>query len=86
MGDDFVTSRIDHALGNGDWMSKIGELVVNYANEGIFDFSPLILHLQPLSNGGKSPFRFFNHRTMHPQLYEMVGKAWKPTDSILGVW
>lgn len=42
VGEHFVTSRINHALGNGDCMSEFGEIVLMYANEGISNYTTLV--------------------------------------------
>jgi hypothetical protein len=66
-GDRRILSRIDHALGNNDWMANFINCSVNYMNAGVSDHSPLVVKVKEDTGGGGRPFRFLNHLASHKQ-------------------
>lgn len=57
-GDDRIYSKIDRVLANKAWLSMFANAEVNFMNEGLFDYSPEVLRIQPDVYWGKKLFRY----------------------------
>ncbi|XP_048496424.1 uncharacterized protein LOC125495680 [Beta vulgaris subsp. vulgaris] len=72
-----ISSRIDKAIVNVEWVSKYSDVVVKYLNAGVSDHSPLLFSLAEAHHeGGGRPFRFLNHLADQTGFLDMVKKAW----------
>ncbi|XP_069143402.1 uncharacterized protein [Solanum lycopersicum] len=76
-GKDRISSRIDRAFGNDEWMDKWGNVNVDYGNPSISDHSSMMIILQKTQQHGKGSFKFFNVWTEHESFMEMVETIWK---------
>ncbi|XP_015075531.1 uncharacterized protein LOC107019625 [Solanum pennellii] len=76
-GRDRISSRIDRAFGNDEWMDKWGHVNVEYGNPSISDHSSMMILLQKTQQHGKFSFKFFNVWTEHEAFMEMVEAIWK---------
>ncbi|XP_016466377.1 uncharacterized protein LOC107789123 [Nicotiana tabacum] len=74
---DRVISRIDRALGNGEWMMKFRYLTVEIGDPFISDHSHLSLRFQKRNNNIKIPFRFLNVWADHEAYQSIVTKGWQ---------
>ncbi|XP_019246270.1 PREDICTED: uncharacterized protein LOC109225918 [Nicotiana attenuata] len=89
MGGDRVTSRIDRAMGNGDWMMKYGHITVEVGDPFISDHSPLTIKFQRLNNDIKVPFKFMNVWADHDEFQNIVTIRWhgiKHECKLVNVW
>lgn len=59
-GLDRIYSRIDKLFGNGEWMSKCGNVVAEYDCPNVSDHAPMFLAIKTISWNIEVPFRFFN--------------------------
>ncbi|XP_019240016.1 PREDICTED: uncharacterized protein LOC109220010 [Nicotiana attenuata] len=84
-----VSSKIDRAFGNHDWMVNWGHIVLEYDLPNISDHAPMLLTLQTVSQKIRVPFRFFNIWGEHAQFLEIVEAHWKKqldNDPTQNVW
>ncbi|XP_019223416.1 PREDICTED: uncharacterized protein LOC109205191 [Nicotiana attenuata] len=75
MGVDRVISKIDRALGNGEWMMKFGHLTVEVGDPFISEHSPLSLRFERRNSCIKIPFRFLNVWADHEAFQSIVTKG-----------
>ena len=88
-GESRISSRIDRAFGNDEWMDNWGHVVVEYGNPNISDHSTMMLTLEKTQQHGKCSFKFFNVWTEHERFMEIVETAWKrhyDYDAMKKVW
>ncbi|XP_015081362.1 uncharacterized protein LOC107024978 [Solanum pennellii] len=76
-GRDRISSRIDRAFGNDEWMGKWGHVNVEYGNPSISGHSSMQILLQKTQHHGKVSFKFFNVWTEHESFMDMVESIWK---------
>lgn len=71
---DRIYSRIDHCLGNVEWINLFGGVYVQYLMLGISHHSPLFVTTKGRSKGGGRPFKFFNRLTDHEEFKEIISQ------------
>ncbi|XP_070054082.1 uncharacterized protein [Nicotiana tomentosiformis] len=71
-----VYSRIDRAVLNSEWMSKMPVFDVVVMDPYFSDHSPLCLEFADGPRTVKS-FKFFNHLAEHSEFLSVIKKAWK---------
>lgn len=76
-GENRILTKIDHAIGNVQWMDLYSQAHVCYANAQTSDHTPLIVTLSRYVHQGKKSFRFFNYMCEHQNFVQVVSKAWK---------
>ena len=75
-GKNRISSKIDRAFGNDEWMDKWGHVIVEYGNPSISDHSSMVLTLQKIQQHGKGSFKFFNVWTEHESFMKLVETIW----------
>ncbi|XP_004252413.1 uncharacterized protein [Solanum lycopersicum] len=75
-GEDRISSRIDRAFGNDEWMDKWGHVTTEYGNPSISNHSPMMIVLQKTHQYGKVSFKFFNIWTEHESFMDKVEEVW----------
>lgn len=76
-GDFIISSRIERALGCGNWNTVFDDAVVGYLNPGLSDHSSIVLTCKKDGHTGSRPFRFFNYMADHPRFNQVVQDGWK---------
>ena len=76
-GDDRILTKIDHAIGNLQWMDRYSQASVWYANPQTSDHTPLIVSLTCQYQQECKPFRFLNYLCEHQDFLQVVRAAWK---------
>lgn len=71
-----ICSRIDHALGNADWVCKYGEVSAQYLNANILDHFPILLNIKSEDRVGGRPFKFFNYLVEHLDFLSVIEPVW----------
>ncbi|XP_070047137.1 uncharacterized protein [Nicotiana tomentosiformis] len=88
-GSERVSSKIDRAFGNYDWMMLWGHIILEYDLRNISDHAPIFLTLQSVNHNIRDPFRFFNIWSEHPQFLELIDvhrKKQLDRDPMQNVW
>ncbi|XP_009612473.1 uncharacterized protein [Nicotiana tomentosiformis] len=88
-GSNRVSSKIDRAFGNCDWMMMWGHIVLEYDLPNISKHAPMLLTLQSVNHSIKAPFRFFNIWSEHAKFLELIDVNWKKQldrDPMQNVW
>lgn len=75
-GEKRTLTKIDHAIGNLQWLNTFDQARVYYANPQTSDHTPLILTLTRPSQKQSKPFRFFNYLCDHSEFLNVVQDAW----------
>ena len=75
-GDNRIFTKIDHAIGNLQWMDRYSQASVCYANPQTSDHTPLILTLTRHYQLESKPFRFLNYLCDHQDFLQVVRAAW----------
>lgn len=76
-GVDRVISRIDRALGNGDWVYQYRHVKITYHDPFISYHSPMTFDFRQLSTKVKGPFRFYNAWIDHLKFKPILTANWK---------
>ena len=76
-GDNRTLTKIDHAIGNLQWMDSYSQASVRYANPQTSHHTPLILSLTRQCQLESKPFRFLNYLCEHKDFQQVVRAAWK---------
>ncbi|XP_059302033.1 uncharacterized protein LOC132053962 [Lycium ferocissimum] len=76
-GSDRISSRIDRAFGNYEWMMSWGHVETKYGLPFILDHSHMMLSLFSSTWKGKTPFRFFNVWAEHAFFMPLLIGTWK---------
>lgn len=76
-GENRTLTKIDHALGDLQWMTQFSHATVRYANPQSSDHTPLIINLQNHDQHHSKPFRFFNYLCDHHEFLKVVEDAWR---------
>ncbi|XP_075088275.1 uncharacterized protein LOC142170295 [Nicotiana tabacum] len=77
-----ISSRIDRAFGNYEWMMQWGHVITEYGLSYISDHSPMLITLHSASKPGKTPIRFFNVWADHDSFISIVERAWNQSYTI----
>ncbi|CAO2816302.1 unnamed protein product [Amaranthus hypochondriacus] len=76
-GDNRTLTKIDHVIGNIQWLNSFSQASVLYANPQTSNHTPLILNLTRLAHNQSKPFRFFNYLCEHKDFLQVVSEAWR---------
>lgn len=76
-GVDRITSHIDHAFVNEQWMDKVEHTVIQYLNHANSDHTPLVCQIGGKDSGKGRPFWFLNYRADHRDFLGIVEEAWR---------
>ncbi|XP_055803659.1 uncharacterized protein LOC129872800 [Solanum dulcamara] len=88
-GVDRISSKIDRAFGNYEWMMQWGHVSTEYEKPGISDHCPMLLTLQENQQEVGGNFKFFNVWTQHDSFMHRVEDTWKQWyrgDNMEQVW
>ncbi|XP_070029227.1 uncharacterized protein [Nicotiana sylvestris] len=73
---EMISSRIDRAFGNYEWMMQWDHVITEYRLPYIYDHSPMVITLHSAPKPGKTPFRFFNMWADHDIFISIVERVW----------
>ena len=74
-GEKRTLTKIDHAIGNLQWMDRYSQASVCYANPQTSDHTPLLLTLTRQDQKESKPFRFLNYLCEHQDFLKVVREA-----------
>ena len=74
-GDNRTLTKIDHAIGNLQWMDRYSQASVYYANPHTSDHTPLLMTLTRQNQKESKPFRFLNYLCEHQDFLKVVREA-----------
>ncbi|KAG6506034.1 hypothetical protein ZIOFF_031349 [Zingiber officinale] len=72
-----IWRKLDRCLINSDWLDVFPGYDYEVISLGLFDHSPLIVHIKNLIPQRASPFKFFNMWTTHPHFKQIVSTVWR---------
>lgn len=76
IGNSRIQRRIDWGFGNDCWIHSFDPTVIEYANAGVSDHTPLVITCGFQNRSGGRPFKFFNHLADHEDFERVVKDAW----------
>nr|QIA97950.1 hypothetical protein AP_R.00g000460-v1.0.a3 [Amaranthus palmeri] len=76
-GENRILTKIDHAIGNIQWLSRYNQVGVLYDNHQSSDHTLLIVNLLEHGQKQNTPFRFFNYLCDHKDFLKVVDEAWQ---------
>lgn len=75
-GDRRVYSKLDRAIGNGEWMDWYAGIEVQVLYPSVSNHSPLLMVCKQSELTGGRPFRFFNYLADHSAFSTTVVDSW----------
>ncbi|GAV80174.1 hypothetical protein CFOL_v3_23635 [Cephalotus follicularis] len=71
VGGEAISKKLDRAMGNWQWIDKLGNSFAHYHSPGISDHSPVSIQLMRHLGKGK-PFKFLNFGANHVDFIKTV--------------
>ncbi|GAV91122.1 Exo_endo_phos domain-containing protein [Cephalotus follicularis] len=75
VGGEAISKKLDRAMGNWQWIDKLGNSFAHYHSPGISDHSPVSIQLMRHLDKGK-PFKFLNFWADHVDFIKTVKEEW----------